>query len=260
MNRVINMNVENCVLLFKANRKKEKYCRDKSYEICRGIFIKNLKYKNDSQKVDEMALHLFAYLANWGMLRNSFLLYKNYKCLIPIVKEIYNHSNLLNWEPTEKEDETTFDEIMTLRDSIRKSFYDDEKEYHKETVSYKLDGFEQKVFELELEEKEISVTDTLVSKIMLGTLGCVPAYDTYFVRALKAYNIPQSFNKDSLKTIISNSFSVWNDDCKKITNSIDDSDGLYTKMRIVDMYLWWTGFVLVGEEKSKKNPEIDKEK
>src|SRR3989338_201229 len=31
----------------------------------------------------------------------------------------------------------------------------------------------------------ISPTNTLISKVMLGTLGCVPAYDTSFIQGLR---------------------------------------------------------------------------
>lgn len=47
--------------------------------------------------------------------------------------------------------------------------------------------------------KPISSTDTLLSKIMLGTLGCVPAYDRYFIGGLKETNMEHlAFNHSSL--------------------------------------------------------------
>ena len=32
-------------------------------------------------------------------------------------------------------------------------------------------------------------TDTLITKILLGTLGCVPAYDRYYMQAVKKHHI-----------------------------------------------------------------------
>lgn len=49
------------------------------------------------------------------------------------------------------------------------------------------------------EPKPISPTETILSKIMLGTLGCVPAYDRYFIDGLKQINIHHSgFNESSI--------------------------------------------------------------
>ena len=47
-----------------------------------------------------------------------------------------------------------------------------------------------------------NVTDTLITKIILGTLGCVPAYDQYFVKALRRNKINGVFNLNSMKQII----------------------------------------------------------
>ena len=48
-------------------------CRDRSYDLCRQFFIANWKNQNQDKK-NELALNLYAYLASWGMLRNSFSL------------------------------------------------------------------------------------------------------------------------------------------------------------------------------------------
>lgn len=49
----------------------------------------------------------------------------------------------------------------------------------------------------------INVTDTLITKIILGTFGCVPAYDMYFLKGLK-YNGFKSrrFNEYLLRELI----------------------------------------------------------
>ena len=51
----------------------DKNGRYRSYDHCRESF---LKYKNDETMYNYITLNLYAYLASWGMLRNSFLMQK----------------------------------------------------------------------------------------------------------------------------------------------------------------------------------------
>lgn len=69
------------------------YSREKSWVWCHKPFIDN-KDKNDEETIDMLALHLGFYLASWGMYRgSSFLLQKDYKVHVPIVKIIINNEN-----------------------------------------------------------------------------------------------------------------------------------------------------------------------
>jgi hypothetical protein len=45
------------------------------------------------------------------------------------------------------------------------------------------------LFNQKVEEKDVSASNTLVTKIMLGTIGCVPAYDRFFIDGLKQCDI-----------------------------------------------------------------------
>ena len=63
------------------------YCSDNngrylSYDHIRSNF---LKYRKDESKKELITLYLYAYLASWGMLRNSFLMQKDYKFLMPVI-------------------------------------------------------------------------------------------------------------------------------------------------------------------------------
>ena len=59
-----------------------------SWEHCYKAFLEN-RDANDEQAIDHLALHLAFYLASWGMYRgSSFLLQKDYKVHIPVVKII----------------------------------------------------------------------------------------------------------------------------------------------------------------------------
>lgn len=59
-----------------------------SWEHCYKVFLEN-RDANDEQAINHLALHLAFYLASWGMYRgSSFLLQKDYKVHIPVVKII----------------------------------------------------------------------------------------------------------------------------------------------------------------------------
>ena len=73
-----------------------------------------------------------------------------------------------------------------------------------------------------------NATDTLVTKILLGTLGCVPAYDRYYVQAVKQYGI-----------------SVGN------YNSLHGAE--YPMMKLMDMCMWQVAF----EENKQNLFEVD---
>lgn len=61
----------------------DKNGRYRSYDHCRESF---LKYKNDETMYNYITLNLYAYLASWGMLRNSFLMQKDYLFSKPVSK------------------------------------------------------------------------------------------------------------------------------------------------------------------------------
>ena len=98
--------------------------------------------------------------------------------------------------------------------------------------------------------KPISPTDTLLSKIILGTLGCVPAYDRYFINGLKEMKLKyHTFDIDSLNEL----FDFWIFKKKEIENAQkiiwEKTQTYYPLMKIVDMYFWQTGYEIELSEK-----------
>ena len=81
---------------FLSNYKADINSRYKSYDHCRIFFNKNINTNN----YDEMALHLYSYLASWGMLRNSFLMQKDYKFHINPIRILCDkkYRNLLKYK------------------------------------------------------------------------------------------------------------------------------------------------------------------
>lgn len=210
-------------------------CRDRSFDLCRQFFVANWK-EPDLHK--EIALNLYAYLASWGMLRNSFLMQMNYLALVPVVDEMcksengkYKYESLLSWEPAnnDAEDQEAIRLIMEFKKAIKDVFCG--KKYYKD---YDPDN-----------PKSMSrdnVSDTMVSKMLLGTFGCVPAYDDNLKAGLKKHEICQTLNEASLNRIINHFIKVkGNEDIRRLRQIKPFNEQLYTTMRIVDFILWHEG-------------------
>ncbi len=112
-------------------------------------------------KKESHALHLAFYLASWGMYRGSSgLLQKNHLIRLELVGCIFSkqyetlYCNSAN-EVTENNIELIIRLSLALGDQYRHVDFD--RGIHKDKV--------------------INPTDTLISKVMFGTLACVPAYD-----------------------------------------------------------------------------------
>ena len=134
-----------------------------SWEHCHEAF-KQHRQQQDEATIDYLCLHLAWYLASWGMLRNSFLMQKDYKIHASIVKLIYEDqwSQLWDIEPEKMATEFYAKEIMRLCEAITTAYADAHA------------GIP---------------TETLLTKILLGTIGCVPAYDTYFKKAISSTGV-----------------------------------------------------------------------
>jgi hypothetical protein len=75
-----------------------------------------------------------------------------------------------------------------------------ELEEYYERIEYYKDG--------EKQSKKVTATETLISKIMLGSLGCVPAYDRFFIDGLRVEGIKGTkFQQE----IVTKSVSVYSD-------------------------------------------------
>jgi hypothetical protein len=192
--------------------------RYKSWEHCFSYF--------SQKKLDEViaCLHLSFYLASWGMYRgSSFLLWKDYLVHRDVVKRILTLQHLRNIDFS-KQCDSKIDEIFELSSWIR-NWYQDHIKHVNGTA------------------KKIHVTDTLVTKILLGTLGCIPAYDRYFIEGLRAKGLSHSrLSKDNFLSVVK-FYKLNKDDFDSVQQSIKRTSGIYyPTMKLVDMYFWKIGF------------------
>lgn len=87
-----------------------------------------------------------------------------------------------------------------------------------------------------------SASDTLITKILLGTVGCTPAYDRYFKSGLALSNVAQQrYGKKSMMQLVryyNNNYAEF----ESFREEISSGRVTYTPMKILDMCFWQIGF------------------
>ncbi len=76
----------------------------------------------------------------------------------------------------------------------------------------------------------------------MGTLGCVPAYDRFFVDGIKKYKVTtQEYSLESVLTL-AEFYEEHNDRLEEARQGFE-GDGLpYPQMKLLDMGFWQIGF------------------
>ena len=223
--------------------KEDPNSRYKSFDHCRKCFLEN---RSKIEKRDLITLNLYAYLASWGMLRNSFLMQKDYKFLSDVVDKLCDpkYDSLLYFDPF-KEDQIVnkqIELILSLKGEIEK--YYNKNKYFKNT---KGGGY--------IEQELDSEFDTNISKILLGTFACVPAYDKYVKLALREDKIEGVLNESSLKKlviIVRENEDETRELCEELNGYYPPNES-YTPMKILDMYYWEKGLQLDEENKKRRS-------
>ena len=207
--------------------KNDNHGRYKSWEQCYTSFY-DARGKKEID-YDYLSLILAFYLASWGMYRgSSFLLQRDYTVHIPVVEEIMKskYDRLVGIKCIELKNP----EIRKLIFKDLQSFLEDY--YRKER---------KKVFN---DEPKNKISDTLITKILMGTLACVPAYDRYFIDGIKHEKVSTgNYNEKSILKIVD--FYEENNDILEKTRKkmrIDKRD--YPQMKMLDMGFWYIGFSL----------------
>lgn len=219
--------------------KNDKYGEVHSYDLVHKLFV-DLRYDHAEPTREYLALNLFTFLASWGMLRGStFMLRKNYLFLLDIVDLVrqpkYDYlvdidvfSNVFNRAKY-------IDDVLELKSEIIRILGG--KPYF---VLKKDNGV------LEVKKKLTSKpSDTLVGKILLVTLGCLPAYDEYVKRGCRKEEIIEVISKRGLNALLDYMYKNSADivkavcDANAIVQSIYGASATYySQMKIMDMALW----------------------
>lgn len=212
----------------------DKNGRYRSWEYCYKCF--HDARNNPGADVDYLCLQLAFYLASWGMYRgSSFLLQKDYKVHKKVVKEILNpkYDCLFGIKCSKYRDDNVFSLLTELYGFI--------EEYYGEVRG--------SVKEVDVKSNPSSV---LVTKVLMGTLGCVPAYDRYFIEGIKNKKIAAGrFGKNSILSLVDfyeNNEKTLEDARKKLKVC-----GLaYPQMKLLDMGFWQIGFEMDQKKGIKK--------
>ena len=236
--------------LIDGKKEGEPDTRYKSWEWCYDAFRKGKQeydITEEEEIVDYLSLHLGFYLASWGMYRgSSYLLQRDYKAHKKVVEMILKaDKSLWGFNPTSDNDIKNAREMLFGKNGlymeIKNGYNNDKKSNDDDYNNYE-------------NSKEDYASDTLVTKILLGTLGCVPAFDRFLkkgIRWLKEKYQDNDINEinatienrgepGSTFVALSN-FAKDNNETLKLNN---DGAAEYPVMKCVDMFLWQVGYEL----------------
>lgn len=206
----------------------DEYHRYTSWDNCFQAF-------SVSKQSEIQILELAFYLASWGMYRGSSgLLQKNHRIHKGAVDIVFSNANQkLKCNETKEIKKENIKDILSVKDELAKYYTQDRFKFTR--------GAEEK--------KCISPTDTLLSKIMLGTLGCVPAYDRYFKTGLKKEKMQHTgFTEASLIELF-DFIDKNKNEIEQVQRGIKGKLKVhYPLMKIMDMYFWQIGY-----DESEKN-------
>lgn len=170
------------------------------------------------------ALHLAFYLASWGMYRgSSFLLQHAYTVHLGVVDLLASPRLSILWQQelgAGPNDTQLLPVILSAADAVRGAYQS---------------------FAAANESRDAS--DTLVTKVLLGTVGCLPACDRYFIDGFKAAG--QSYSSPNAKFVTRLSqIAARNLPCLRTAQAqITSSTGVrYPLMKLLDMYFWQLGY------------------
>jgi hypothetical protein len=197
-------------------RAREATARYTSFDYCYNHFqshrSRGLAELASPSGMELSCLHLGFFLASWGMLRGSaVLLRRSIKHYVPLIDVIASVDPAV-WEI-------------------------DAHAYTDESIQLLLEAARQ--LSTALPE---GASDTLVTKIMLGVFGCVPAFDTYF---RKGFGVG-AFSKKSLRKVA----GFYQDNAEAIeayrVPTLDFATGeetthKYTRAKVIDMIFFVEG-------------------
>lgn len=178
---IINVNqkyVENALKLFEQSKTKLE-TRENSWYLCHNYFSGILgKYDNLADKEKDFAcLQLGFYLASWGMFRNSFISQYDYKFYDKVLKVVLNDKYSLLWN-------VDIETLKTDKEKFKSNLVEISQELNKTLNEYRV-FYNTKSILGRKDKDESQISQTLITKILLGVLACCPAYDTYFIKAVK---------------------------------------------------------------------------
>lgn len=201
--------------------------RYRSWEHCYARF--NDARNGGNNDTDYLSLHLAFYLASWGMYRgSSFLLQKDYRIHTPVVETILDHryDMLFGVDCFSIKDVACAEKLKDLNTYIA-GYYDN--------IRRTVKG----------QELKYQLSATLITKVLIGILGCVPAYDRYFVAGIKKTKTATgNYNMRSIRQL-ADFYEKNFDRMEECRQKMAFNGGLlYPPMKLLDMGFWQIGYDL----------------
>ena len=198
--------------------------RSRSWEHCYRVFRD--ARTDPSPDYDYLGLHLAFYLASWGMYRGScFILQKDYKVHTPIVEEILKpeYDCLFGLACADVRNDDVQTQLTNVYNDIANDFG---------PVRNQVAG----------REVPSPVSPVLITKILMGTLGCVPAYDRFFGIGAKYLGLEKdTYQEKSLRELV-DFYEAHNDRLEEARRGMQTDDLTYPQMKLLDMGFWQIGF------------------
>ena len=198
--------------------------RSRSWEHCYRVFRD--ARTDPSPDYDYLSLHLAFYLASWGMYRgSSFLLQKDYKVLSPVVEEVLKpeYDCLFGVACADLRKL----EVQAMLTNAR---------------NYIADYFDPIRDEVAGRKVASNVSPVLITKILMGTLGCVPAYDRFFQDGAKYLGLEHNSYKENSLRELADIYEAHNDRLEEARRGMRVDDLTYPQMKLLDMGFWQIGF------------------
>lgn len=252
----------NCVKAFKKEINDNEHSRYLSWEYCYESFH-NAFNKLSSLKEEDylnLSLQLAFYLASWGMYRgSSFLLQCDYKIHHGVVKLIltkeYKCLSNICWDKNEKNYQQCLDKLFGngggggLISEIKNYYKNYRDKISKNSENNKIVNSNK-----ENNDNAEDISDVLVTKILLGTLGCIPAYDKFLKKAMQVgqkfgINFTQKLGKKSFESLM-DFYTDYKEKFEEQRNQLKLKSGKleYPQMKFLDTGLWKLGLVQPKEE------------
>ena len=218
---------------------KNEHHRFRSYDPCKKYFDdhygKNMTDEEQEEVYNECALRLFYYLASWGMIRNNdWFIWKSYKFFVPVVKVLFDneYADLLNFGShiSKQGDEEYARGVKKLYEAVEEAL--------RETLKKDDENYPPKDKGGAAEHK---ITRLMICKILMGTYGCVIAYDSYDQNAMRAIGVSVS---QDLEKLLKNTYNIIVDHKKEfdaIMENMKQYQVNYTVFKVLDMILWEYG-------------------
>lgn len=223
--------IEETVLRFYRKGEVDPNHRFRSWEHCFTYFRRHVAMQSE-EHADLAALNLAFYLASWGMYRGSSpLLWKDYRVHLPAVATLHSgpFDALWNFDVANASNDVITAETVVSLSTALKAVYTD------------------KIQAVDGEPRQFRPTDTLISKILLGTFACTPACDRYFIFGLQNAGFAYSRLNVPFLTYVFGFYRAHQKEFSSVRDFICSHGGMsYPAMKLVDMYFWTVGWDLLS--------------